>query len=828
MQHNIPELIERAEQLRREQKFEEIIEMLNDHVLEETQSFDLMFLRVITHYRISDITSECWRWYDTAIQLAPDHEKTCFLMSIAEENNKEIQEYTIQLLKKKLLEGDLSYYTLFGLGICLSNVNVDSEALQYLHMAKSLNADDDLLFLFLAMVHYNTCNFSGTIESATKSILLNKKNWRGFKLRGLVYCTFNKTQLALREFNSALQLNYNEELLYSKGVAYYYRDEHALALKALSKAAELKPNNDKVYKLLSLCYIRKSKFSEALYEINKSIDLNYTSENATLKGFILSNLGRFDEAKQFISSGLELQITNHNVYGIVSCYYENISDYSRAILYRNRLIKQSRILGLFMVLDSSRPSLNAYPLLLGGVLEQRPELYKSLSSEAKMTLQDVKRIKRLFTLLHHDMAQWKSPGQYLKWLGILAFYAGDAVVALEILNYLDGEPEFEFDFQLKYYCLQAAYMVFPPVPDIQHLEQYASIYKTQALNYLSSKTQDEEQLHYVMLILAKVGEAAVITEYIPLLYLQSTQYAAAWAAEKMDEPEAHTLISPRALELKTKDFVIPVDPIPFPSERIDPNTGEDQWLSVLSKLTRYYEIEHGFSSLMGVRQDVLRIWNALDLSPTDDLYRKVILKNQLEKLVGRIAEREGSVTPDKNRLFEDASKLDHVDRLLELERGDVLDRMSNYIFQNHRMFSKKECFKVIEYLYLKDKINAEDFIILSIYAALQYGVPTDRFTEVAEWTARPLTDFSIDHVLAELENYSGSINKFIFDKIRRLIHHVFDLRIADFLQLKEVILERIAAEQFHLSEFESIFDDFPLEQLYDVPKLAGEVGFVQS
>ncbi len=827
MQHTIPELIERAEQLRREQKFEEIIEMLNDRVLEETQSFDLMFLRVITHHRISDITSECRRWYDTAIQLIPDHEKTYFLISRDHFSRQEKGEYNIDLLKRIARETP-SYYSFFALGIGLAIFNKHSEALVYLEKAEKLNTNDDLLIGTKAFVYLSQNRIQLAMEYYDKAISLNQKNWWYRRNRGYSYYLANKSELALVDYHLGLQLHYNDDLLTCIGNAYAFRKEYSLAVGALIEATELNPNNNLAYQSLSFVYSKQSKFSEALKAIEQSIAIDPNSNNWVEKGLTLLELGRIDEAKSALLQALEFKETSYYTYLCSYHFYLHISDSRQQIIYYNRALQLDRVQVSLSSLAFYPTILNAYPLLLGGVLEQRPELYKSLSSEAKMTLQDVKRIKRLFTLLHHDMAQWKSPGQYLKWLGILAFYAGDAVVALEILNYLDGEPEFEFDFQLKYYCLQAAYMVFPPVPDIQHLEQYASIYKTQALNYLSSKTQDEEQLHYVMLILAKVGEAAVITEYIPLLYLQSTQYAAAWAAEKMDEPEAHTLISPRALELKTKDFVIPVDPIPFPSERIDPNTGEDQWLSVLSKLTRYYEIEHGFSSLMGVRQDVLRIWNALDLSPTDDLYRKVILKNQLEKLVGRIAEREGSVTPDKNRLFEDASKLDHVDRLLELERGDVLDRMSNYIFQNHRMFSKKECFKVIEYLYLKDKINAEDFIILSIYAALQYGVPTDRFTEVAEWTARPLTDFSIDHVLAELENYSGSINKFIFDKIRRLIHHVFDLRIADFLQLKEVILERIAAEQFHLSEFESIFDDFPLEQLYDVPKLAGEVGFVQS
>ncbi|MBX7051330.1 MAG: hypothetical protein K1X54_04780 [Flavobacteriales bacterium] len=158
--------------------------------------------------------------------------------------------------------------------------------------------------------------------------------------------------------------------------------------------------------------------------------------------------------------------------------------------------------------------------------------------------------------------------------------------------------------------------------------------------------------------------------------------------------------------------------------------------------------------------------------------------------------------------------------------ADILNDMYGFIKKGRSGFDYKTCFRVIEYLYLNERISAEDFVLLSVYAALMYHIPVESVIGTMEGAARPITDKTVDLIFHDVpSSYAGNLNALIFFTMKKIARHILDENIYDYEALKTVLMERISEYELVLSENSLLFDDFPLSIFEDLNKLFKDVGY---
>ncbi|MCZ8250285.1 tetratricopeptide repeat protein [Microcystis sp. LE19-195.1E] len=164
------------------------------------------------------------------------------------------------------------------------------------------------------------------LDDYNKAIELNPNHANAYNNRGNLYKDLQKYDLALADYDKAIEINPNFAILYyNRGGLYYNQQKYELALSDINKAIELNPNYAEAYNNRGLLYTDLQKYDLALSDYSKAIDINPNLAEAYVNRGVLYRLQeKYDLALSDYSKAIEI---NRNLAGTY---------YNRGVLYHNQ------------------------------------------------------------------------------------------------------------------------------------------------------------------------------------------------------------------------------------------------------------------------------------------------------------------------------------------------------------------------------------------------------------------------------------------------------------------------------------------------------------
>lgn len=188
------------------------------------------------------------------------------------------------------------------------------------------------------------------LEDFNKAIELNPNYVKAYNNRGTALINMNRNDDALKDFDKAISLMPGWESIYvGRGNALKNKNMWQEALKAYNKAIELKPDYADAFYARAFLYSSQGKNSESLEDYTKAIELNNNYIEAYLnRGNLLRDMNRFDEALQDYGKVISLNPGFHLAY------------FNRGNLYMNRKMNDLAIQEFDKAIDVKPDYVKAY------------------------------------------------------------------------------------------------------------------------------------------------------------------------------------------------------------------------------------------------------------------------------------------------------------------------------------------------------------------------------------------------------------------------------------------------------------------------------------
>ena len=178
------------------------------------------------------------------------------------------------------------------------------------------------------------------LSDYNKAININPNYAKAYLNRGNLYHNQQKYELALADYNKAIKINPNlVEAYYNRGSLYSDLQKYELALSDYNKAIELDSNLAEAYSNRGNIYYYQQKYELALADFNKAIELNRNDAIAyNNRGNLYHNQQKYELALSDFNKAIELNrnyaIAYYNrgiLYQDLQKYDLALSDYSKAI-----------------------------------------------------------------------------------------------------------------------------------------------------------------------------------------------------------------------------------------------------------------------------------------------------------------------------------------------------------------------------------------------------------------------------------------------------------------------------------------------------------------
>ncbi len=178
------------------------------------------------------------------------------------------------------------------------------------------------------------------LDDYNQAIELNPNHANAYNNRGNLYQDLQKYELALDDFNKAIEINPNFAILYyNRGNLYINQQKYDLALSDYDKAIEINPNYAEAYVNRGVLYDDQRKYELALADYSKAIDINPNLAEAYVnRGLLYKDLQKYDLALSDYSKAIDINpnlaeayVNRGVLYRLQEKYDLALSDYSKAI-----------------------------------------------------------------------------------------------------------------------------------------------------------------------------------------------------------------------------------------------------------------------------------------------------------------------------------------------------------------------------------------------------------------------------------------------------------------------------------------------------------------
>lgn len=198
-----------------------------------------------------------------------------------------------------------------------SRVGQFDEALDVFNKAIDNGIKESRLFAQKANVLRLTEKYDEAINFCDQAIELNENEKDVHYYKGLCYYNKEKYKEAIECFEISIQRNDNiSSSYYYKVLSLLNSQEHKEAMRDLGNAISLRLENlDRFYELKGDVFAYQKKYTEALEEYKKAIEINPASSSYHYSiGYNLNNLSMFNEALEYLNKAIELDPSFANYY----------------------------------------------------------------------------------------------------------------------------------------------------------------------------------------------------------------------------------------------------------------------------------------------------------------------------------------------------------------------------------------------------------------------------------------------------------------------------------------------------------------------------------
>jgi tetratricopeptide (TPR) repeat protein/S1-C subfamily serine protease len=190
------------------------------------------------------------------------------------------------------------------------------------------------------ILYYNQQKYDLALSDYNKAIEINPNYAEAYYNRGILYKNLQKYDLALSDWNKAIDINPNYAVAYNnRGLVYYNQQKYELALADYNKTIDINPNYAEAYNNRGNLYSDLQKYELALADYNKAIEINPNFAEAYYnRGNLYSDLQKYELALSDYSKAIEINpnyadaYNNRGVlYRLQEKYELALSDYNKAI-----------------------------------------------------------------------------------------------------------------------------------------------------------------------------------------------------------------------------------------------------------------------------------------------------------------------------------------------------------------------------------------------------------------------------------------------------------------------------------------------------------------
>lgn len=265
-----------------------------------------------------------------------------------------LKDYTsaITILSKLLEEEDNFEGAYYDRAFCYKNINEYSKAISDYLKAIELNPKVESFYYELARVYFETNDFDNVIsilDSAEKNI--EKWSYKTFTytLKGDIYFNEKKDMmLAAKYYTKSIRVSPTAYAHIQRGKVYIENKKYSEALEDFNRSLEIEPeNNNALYYKGYINYINND-INKALIYLNSSIGFEKSIDAMLLRGKCLIKSKRLSEGISDFTSVIELDHNNPEAYisradalKNLNMYDDAIKDYKKASLINKEYISES-------------------------------------------------------------------------------------------------------------------------------------------------------------------------------------------------------------------------------------------------------------------------------------------------------------------------------------------------------------------------------------------------------------------------------------------------------------------------------------------------------
>ncbi|GCA86366.1 TPR repeat-containing protein YrrB [Microcystis aeruginosa NIES-2522] len=198
-----------------------------------------------------------------------------------------------------------------------------------------------LWYLNRGILYYNQQKYELALADFNKAIELNPNFAMAYNNRGTLYDDQQKYELALADYNQAIELNRNNaQAYYNRGNLYYDLQKYDLALSDYNKAIDINPNFANAYNNRGNLYDDLQKYDLALSDYNQALQLNPNDPMAYLnRGLLYYNLQKYELALADYNQAIRINPNYALAYNNRGGLYKDLQKYDLALSDINKAIE---------------------------------------------------------------------------------------------------------------------------------------------------------------------------------------------------------------------------------------------------------------------------------------------------------------------------------------------------------------------------------------------------------------------------------------------------------------------------------------------------------
>lgn len=213
-----------------------------------------------------------------------------------------------------------------------------SDAIKQFDKAIALKYNRAELYILKANSHTFSGDDKAAIENYTKAIEIDSKSARAYTNRGILYKSEQLYDMAMLDFNAALNIdpNYDNALLQRGKVYYTVQSDYPKAIADFEKYIAINPKDDVVFATLAVCTSKldsKPKtIAKTIAYLTKAIEINdKDSDYYYYRGYAYMDNKDNNMAMEDLNKAIELNPKYEEAYFERGNIYLDAKDYSKQI-----------------------------------------------------------------------------------------------------------------------------------------------------------------------------------------------------------------------------------------------------------------------------------------------------------------------------------------------------------------------------------------------------------------------------------------------------------------------------------------------------------------